>query len=196
MYLNNAYFGNGVWGVQDASRRYFGKNASELNPSEAATLAGILRNPSFYNPVDHMSNALARRNLILNLMVDNNKLTAAQAKMYQKQGLTLRNTFQNKNGYRYPYFFDAVVDEAISKYGLTEEQVMNKGLKIYTTLNQNYQGKLQDTFEQSWLFPQNGSDGTESQGASVAMDQVLVLFGQSSVVAVSTSSGVTIVQRR
>ncbi|EST03101.1 PBP1A family penicillin-binding protein [Lactobacillus crispatus] len=170
MYLNNAYFGNGVWGVQDASRRYFGKNASELNPSEAATLAGILRNPSFYNPVDHMSNALARRNLILNLMVDNNKLTAAQAKMYQKQGLTLRNTFQNKNGYRYPYFFDAVVDEAISKYGLTEEQVMNKGLKIYTTLNQNYQGKLQDTFEQSWLFPQNGSDGTESQGASVAMD--------------------------
>ena len=170
MYLNNAYFDNGVWGVQDASRRYFGKNASELNPSEAATLAGILRNPSFYNPVDHMSNALARRNLILNLMVDNNKLTAAQAKMYQKQGLTLRNTFQNKNGYRYPYFFDAVVDEAISKYGLTEEQVMNKGLKIYTTLNQNYQGKLQDTFEQSWLFPQNGSDGTESQGASVAMD--------------------------
>src|SRR5699024_10892012 len=130
MYLNNDYFGNGVWGVQDASRRYFGKNASELNPSEAATLAGILRNPSFYNPVDHMSNALARRNLILNLMVDNNKLTAAQAKMYQKQGLTLRNTFQNKNGYRYPYFFDAVVDEAISKYGLTEEQVMNKGLKI------------------------------------------------------------------
>lgn len=170
MYLNNAYFGNGVWGVQDASRRYFGKNASEVNPSEAATLAGILRNPSFYNPIDHMSNALARRNLILSLMVDNHKLSAAQAKMYQKQGLTLRNTFQNKDGYRYPYFFDAVVDEAISKYGLTEEQVMNKGLKIYTTLNQNYQGRLQDTFNESWLFPQNGSDGTECQGASVAMD--------------------------
>ena len=170
MYLNNAYFGNGVWGVQDASRRYFGKNASDVTVGEAATLAGILRNPSFYNPVDHMANALARRNLILGLMADNGKLTAAQAKAYSKQGLTLRNTFRNKDGYRYPYFFDAVVDEAISKYGLTEEQVMNKGLKIYTTLNQNYQGRLQDTFNESWLFPQNGTDGTECQGASVAMD--------------------------
>ena len=170
MYLNNAYFGNGVWGVQDASRRYFGKNASDVTVSEAATLAGMLRNPSFYNPVDHMANALSRRNLVLSLMADNGKITSAQAKAYSKEGLTLKNTFKNKDGYRYPYFFDAVVDEAISKYGLTEEQVMNKGLKIYTTLNQNYQSKMQDTFEQSWLFPQNGSDGTEAQGASVAMD--------------------------
>lgn len=170
MYLNNAYFGNGVWGVQDASRRYFGKNASQLDVKEAATLAGMLKNPSGYNPVDHMANSLARRNVVLQLMVQNGKLSAQKAELYQKQGLTLANTFKYKDGYRYPYFFDAVVDEAIERYGLKEEDVMNKGLKIYTTLNQNYQSNLQNNFEQSWLFPQSASDGTQVQGASVAMD--------------------------
>lgn len=170
MYLNNAYFGNAVWGVQDASRRYFGKNASELSIGEAATLAGMLRNPSFYNPIDHMANALARRNVVLELMTQTGKITEQQAKAASKTGLVLRNTFKSKDGYRYPYFFDAVVDEAISKYGLKEEDVMNKGLKIYTTLNPNYQQALQNNFEQSWLFPQSAQDGTEVQGASVAMD--------------------------
>lgn len=170
MYLNNAYFGNGVWGVQDASRRYFGKNASALNVSEAATLAGMLRSPSYYNPVDHMSNALSRRNVVLQLMAQNGKLTTNQANQIAKTGLTLNNTFKYKDGYRYPYFFDAVVDEAISRYGLKEEDVMNKGLKIYTTLNQNYQQALQNSFDQSWLFPQGAADGTQVQGASVAMD--------------------------
>ncbi|MDF7638501.1 PBP1A family penicillin-binding protein [Lactobacillus sp. ESL0791] len=170
MYLNNAYFGNGVWGVQDASRRYFGKNAKDISLGEGAALAAMLRNPSNYNPIDHMANALKRRNLILNLMVQNGKITQAQAQTAQKTGLVLNNTFRNKDGYRYPYFFDAVVDEAINRYGLKEEDVMNKGLKIYTTLNQNYQQQLQFKFEQSWYFPPNGTDGVAPQGASVVMD--------------------------
>ena len=170
MYLNNAYFGNGVWGVQDASRKYFGKNASDVTVGEAATLAGILRSPSYYNPIDHMANALSRRNLVLSLMASNGKITQQEAKAASQTGLELHDTFNNKVGYRYPYFFDAVVDEAINRYGLKEEDVMNRGLKIYTTLNQNYQGQLQDKFEQSWLFPQSATDGTQVQGASVVMD--------------------------
>ena len=170
MYLNNAYFGNGVWGVQDASRKYFGKNASDVTVGEAATLAGILRSPSYYNPIDHMANALSRRNLVLSLMASNGKITQQEAKAASQTGLELHDTFKNKDGSRYPYFFDAVVDEAINRYGLKEEDVMNRGLKIYTTLNQNYQGQLQDKFEQSWLFPQSATDGTQVQGASVVMD--------------------------
>ena len=170
MYLNNAYFGNGVWGVQDASRKYFGKNANELTVGEGATLAGILRNPSNYNPIDHMNYSLSRRNVVLDLMVANNKLTSSQAKVAKSQSLVLRDTYHNQDGYRYPYFFDAVVDEAIKRYGLKEEDVMNKGLRIYTTLNQNYQGQLQEKFSQDWLFPQGSTDGTKTQGASVVMD--------------------------
>ncbi len=170
MYLNNAYFGNGVWGVQDASEKYFGKNASQLTVGEGASLAAILRNPSKYNPLDNMKYALSRRNLVLDLMVANNKLTKQQAKSAQSQGLTLKDTYHNQDGYRYPYFFDAVVDEAISRYGLKEEDVMNKGLHIYTTLNQNYQKQLQEKFNQDWLFPQGSPDGTKTQGASIVMD--------------------------
>lgn len=170
MYLNNAYFGNGVWGVQDASRKYFGKNASDVTLGEAATLAGMLRNPSYYNPIDHMANATARRNVVLGLMQDTGKITKQEAQTAKQTGLTLNDTYHGKNGYKYPYFFDAVVDEAISKYGLKEEDVMNKGLKIYTTLNQNYQTQIQNNFDESWLFPANASDGTQVQGASVAMD--------------------------
>ena len=170
MYLNNAYFGNGVWGVQDASRRYFGKNASDVTLGEAATLAGMLKNPSGYNPIDHMDNAINRRNVVLGLMKDNNKITESQEKAAQSTGLTLNNTFNQKDGYRYPYFFDAVVDEAIDRYGLKEEDIMNKGLKIYTTLDSDYQQAMQNSFDNSTNFPTNAFDGTQVQGASVALD--------------------------
>ena len=159
MYLNNAYFGNGVWGVQDASKRYFGKNASELNISEAATLAGMLKSPSYYNPIDHMQNALNRRNTVVNLMLQNKKITKSEADNAQRSVLSLKNTFRQKSGYRYPYFFDAVVDEAIHRYGLKEEDVMNKGLKIYTTLDQSYQKAIQDSFEIDGNFPATAADG-------------------------------------
>lgn len=170
MYLNNAYFGNGVWGVQDASKRYFGKNASELNISEAATLAGMLKSPSYYNPIDHMQNALNRRNTVVNLMLQNKKITKSEADNAQRSVLSLKNTFRQKSGYRYPYFFDAVVDEAIHRYGLKEEDVMNKGLKIYTTLDQSYQKAIQDSFEIDGNFPATAADGVMAQGASVAVD--------------------------
>lgn len=170
MYLNNAYFGNGVWGVQDASHKYFGKDASDLTVGEAATLAGMLRNPSYYNPIDHMTNALSRRNVVLGLMVQNKKISASSCKIAQSESLSLKDNYTQDDGYKYPYFFDAVVDEAISKYGLTEEDVMNKGLKIYTTLNTDYQSAMQDSFDSSANFPASASDGTKVQGASVAVD--------------------------
>lgn len=170
MYLNNAYFGNGVWGVQDAARRYFGKDASDVTLGEAATIAGILKNPAAYNPADHLENATDRRNVVLGLMVDNKKITQEQADEAKNTSLVLRNTFTQEDGYKYPYFFDAVVDEAIKRYDIKEEDVMNKGLKIYTTLDQNYQSAMQNSFEQSWNFPADSSDGTQVQGASVAVD--------------------------
>ena len=52
MYLNNAYFGNGVWGVEDASKKYFGVSASEVSLDQAATLAGMLKGPELYNPLE------------------------------------------------------------------------------------------------------------------------------------------------
>ncbi|WP_057887699.1 PBP1A family penicillin-binding protein [Companilactobacillus mindensis] len=170
MYLNNAYFGNGVWGVQDASEKYFGKNASELNPAEAAVLAGILKAPNYYNPIDSMSNSLARRNLVLGLMVDNKKLTASQANYYKNTSIDVNDNYEVSSSYKYPYFFDAVIDEAVEKYGLKEDDILNKGYKIYTTLDQKMQSSMQNSFDNSYLFPSNATDGTKVQGASIAVD--------------------------
>lgn len=170
MYLNNSYFGYGVWGVQDASRRYFGKDASDVTLSEAATLAAMLRSPSFYNPIDHMDNAISRRNLVLSLMKDNHKITEGQMKQARATSLALKDTYYQEDGYKFPYYFDAVISEAIDRYGLKEEDVMNRGLKIYTSLDQNYQQQMQTTFKNDTLFPKNAADGTIVQGASVAVD--------------------------
>ncbi|MCT6858484.1 MAG: PBP1A family penicillin-binding protein [Apilactobacillus sp.] len=170
MYMNNSYFGNGVYGVEDASRRYFGMNAKDLPVQDAAVIAGMLTNPSAYNPVDHPKLALKRRNVVLQLMADNNKISQSEANRLKKTPIVVKNTYQYKDGYKYPYYFDAVIDEAINKYGLSESDIMNRGYKIYTTLNQSQQNSLQDDFKNDSMFPSNAADGTKVQAASIALD--------------------------
>lgn len=170
MYLNNAYFGNGVWGVQDASKRYFGKNASELDNSQAAVIAAMLRNPSFYNPADHLDNAKSRRDLILDLMVDNQKINTQEATAAKKEAIIVKNTFSQQDGYAYPYYFDEVVNEAVNQYDIKEEDLVKDGYKIYTALNQNQQQEMEKTFKESWRFPANATDGTVLQASSIAIN--------------------------
>lgn len=170
MYLNNAYFGNGVWGVQDAAQKYFGVSASQLTVPQSAVLAGMLTNPSRYNPIDHPDLAKNRRDEVLQLMVDNHKITQAEADNYKATSITVNDTYQTKDGYKYPYYFDAVIDEAINKYDLTESDIMNKGYKIYTSLNQTQQQTMQDNFDNDSLFPVNAADGTKVQAASIAVN--------------------------
>ncbi|KRL09332.1 penicillin-binding protein [Lentilactobacillus otakiensis DSM 19908 = JCM 15040] len=169
MYLNNAYFGNGVWGVQDAAKKYFGENAVDLSVPDSAVLAGMLTSPSAFNPIDHPKAAKWRRNVVLQLMVENNKLTQAQANYYKKTPITLRDTYVRKDGYKYPYYFDAVINEAISKYGMTESEIMNRGYRIYTNLNQSQQQAMQTNFDNDAMFPANAADGTEVQAASIGV---------------------------
>lgn len=180
MYLNNAYFGNGVWGVEDASHKYFGKSASEVSLSEAATIAGMLKAPTTYNPRDNMENALSRRNVVLDLLVKNEGVTPEAGEAAKNETLTLNDDYQQTNGYQYPYYFDAVVEEAINKYGLGEEEILNKGYKIYTSLNQDYQKRMDQTYTNDWLF-EDAADGTLLQSGSVAMDPktggVLAIIG-------------------
>lgn len=170
MYLNNAYFGNGIWGVQDASKRYFSKDASELTNSEAAVLAGMLTSPSGYDPVAHPEASKKRRNVVLQLMVENNKLTQSEANSAKKTALTIINGYESSDSYKYPYYFDAVIDEAVNTYNISEEDIMNKGYKIYTTLDQNQQKDMQNTFDDDDNFPADSADGTIVQASSIAIN--------------------------
>ncbi|MER2227509.1 MAG: PBP1A family penicillin-binding protein [Carnobacterium sp.] len=180
MYLNNSYFGNGVWGVEDASQKYFGKSAAEVTLSEAATIAGMLKAPTNYNPIDDYDNAISRRNVVLDLMATNEIVTQEEADNIKAEGLTLVDAYSDKEGYQYPSYFDAVVNEAIYTYDLSEEQILNKGYKIYTSLNQDYQRAMDLAYENDYLF-QNAADGTLLESGSVALDPetggVFAIFG-------------------
>ena len=172
MYLNNAYFGNGVWGVEDASKKYFGVSASQLTLDEAATLAGMLKGPELYNPLNSIDTSTNRRDTVLQNMVvagyiDENQRT-------QATGIDMASQLQDKyegkiSDYRYPSYFDAVVNEAVSKYHLTEEEIVNNGYRIYTELDQNYQANMQVVYENTSLFPK-AEDGTSAQSGSVALE--------------------------
>lgn len=170
MYLNNAYFGHGVWGVQDAAKRYFDEDASQLTVPQAATLAGMLTAPGIYDPVEHPEATKQRRNLVLQLMVENHKLSQADADRYKKTDLVVTNGYHGNDSYRYPYYFDEVIAEAASKYHLSEKAIMNNGYKIYTNLDQGQQKAMQEVYDDDDNFPANATDGTMTQSASIAMN--------------------------
>ena len=172
MYLNNAYFGNGVWGVEDASKKYFGVSAAELTLDQAATLAGMLKGPELYNPLNSIEDSTNRRDTVLQNMVaagyiDKNQETEATGVDMASQ---LQDKYEGKiSDYRYPSYFDAVVNEAVSKYNLTEEEIVNNGYRIYTELDQNYQANMQVIYENTALFP-TAEDGTHAESGSVALE--------------------------
>lgn len=168
MYLNNAYFGSGVWGVEDASQKYFGKAASEVSLSEAAVLAGILKSPSYYNPIDNMEASTDRRNTVLQLLADNGFIDQATADAAIAEDIIVVDGYYADSGYNYPYYFDAVINEAINTYGLDEEDLLNRGYKIYTGLDQDYQNQMSNAYANAYLPA--AEDGTLLQSASVALE--------------------------
>lgn len=173
MYLNNSYFGNGVWGVQDAARKYFGVDAADLTLGESATIAGMLKGPSLYNPIDHPENASNRRDTILQVMVDNNKISKEEAQQEEQVAISdlVNDTYQQEDeGYQYPYYFDAVIEEAEEKYDIKADDLMNRGYKIYTDLDTNFQNGMQEVYDNGNNFPADAEDGTMVQSASVAVD--------------------------
>ncbi|WP_455440871.1 penicillin-binding protein PBP2A [Streptococcus parasanguinis] len=172
MYLNNAYFGNGVWGIEDASKKYFGVSASQLSLDQSAVLAGMLKGPEIYNPLYSVENATNRRNTVLQNMVVAGYIdqkTADQSAAVDIHG-QLVDAYEGKSeDYRYPSYFDVVINEAVNEYGLTEEDIVKNGYRIYTELDQNYQASMQVIYDNTALFPV-AEDGTRAESGSVALD--------------------------
>ncbi|HEM5146808.1 TPA: penicillin-binding protein [Streptococcus suis] len=173
MYLNNAYFGNGVWGVEDASQKYFGIPASDLTLGQAAVIAGMLKGPEIYNPYYSLENAVNRRDTVLQNMVNAGYIDQATADAGFQVDLAsqLSDTYTGKqSNYSYPSYFDAVIAEAIERYGLKESDIINNGYRIYTEMDQNSQASMQVIFNDETMFPTSSFDGTHAQAASVALD--------------------------
>src|SRR5437016_3838396 len=143
LYINRIYFGAGCYGVETASQAYFAKNASTLNLSEAAILAGLIRSPNRFSPVKNPEGARMQGNAVLDRMVALKKNTPAQAEQAKIAKITphpKRLPFIQEN-----YAMDAVQRDL--NLLLTQDQIDNGGLSIYTTLDPAVQNAAQDALE-------------------------------------------------
>jgi penicillin-binding protein 1A len=130
MYCNQIYLGSGNYGFEAASEYYFSKPVGQLTLPEAATLAAIIRGP-IYAPINHPDRALARRNLVLELMAHDRKITQAQADAAIKGPLGLR--LESLRNDLAPYFVEEVRQYLEHTYGTAA--VHEQGLRVYTSLN-------------------------------------------------------------
>ena len=142
-YVNNAYLG-AAYGVQQASRAYYGKDVSDLNLSEAAMIAGLFQLPYSYNPYNHPVAAEKRRNTVLNLMERHGYITAEERDAAKsvpiKSLLAGYNSELNEN----VRFIDTVVEEVLTRTGYDPYQV---SMEIYTTMDtekQKYVNMIQN----------------------------------------------------
>src|SRR6266705_2501546 len=143
LYLNRIYFGTGCYGVETASQAYFGKNASKLNLSEAALLAGLIRSPNRFSPLKNPEGAATQRNAVLDRMVALKKITLAQAGEAKKAKIVTHP--KRMPQVQENYAMDAV-QRALSLI-LTQDQMDDGGLSIYTTLDPSAQNSAQDALE-------------------------------------------------
>ena len=131
MYLNQVYYGNGAYGIEAASRTYFGKSVSELAVREAALLAGLPRAPSSYSPFEHPDAAKRRREVVLRRMAEFGVLKDADAKRLARSDLGLIPPERRRTTGQ--YFLEYVQQTLEAKYGA--DMVFKGGLNVYTTLN-------------------------------------------------------------
>ena len=174
-YLNTINFGAGCYGVQAASRRYFGKDVSELTLSESAVLAAIPQNPSSNNPISHPEANRKRREIVLNYMEEQGYITESQKNKALSDDVYGRihaydETYENETAYSWyeDALIDQVIDTLMSEMNCSSDQayraVYSGGLRIYSAQD----CKLQQICNEEFQNPANFPEGTQ-YGADYAL---------------------------
>jgi penicillin-binding protein 1A len=135
LYANQIFLGHGAYGYEAASEYYFSKPAKKLTLEEAALLAGLPKAPQYYSPITHPERALRRRNLVLNAMLEDGKITAAQAAAAKALPIAL-NLQKDPNSLA-PNYVEDIRRYLEAKYG--SDQVHEGGLRVYTSLDMDLQ---------------------------------------------------------
>ena len=177
-YLNEIYYGSGSYGIKNAAEQYFKKDVKDLNIAESALLAGIPNRPTKYDPNRNLENALHRQRIILKEMYDDGKITKEQydEALAYKFELENENNVKNvpantsiiynkrtKNTYKNTELTTIVEDYLAEIYD--EEQIYTSGLKIYTTIDLDYQKVAKETFNSYPYFKNK-----EINGAMITLD--------------------------
>jgi penicillin-binding protein 1A len=135
LYANQIFLGHGVYGFEAASEFYFSKPAKQLTLDEAALLAGLPKSAVVYSPINHPDRAQKRRNLVINAMLEDGKITASQAAVARAAPIAL-HLAHDPNSLA-PYFVEDVRRYLEGKYGA--DQVHEGGLKVYTSIDVDLQ---------------------------------------------------------
>ena len=177
-YLNEIYYGSGSYGIKNAAEQYFKKDVKDLNIAEAALLAGIPNRPTKYDPNRNLENALHRQKIILKEMYDDGRITKEQYDEALAYKFELENEDNVKNvpantsiiynrrtkaTYKNPELTTIVEDYLAEIYD--EEQIYTSGLKIYTTIDLDYQKVAKETFNSYPYFKNK-----EINGAMITLD--------------------------
>ena len=135
MYFNQYYFANGAWGIQSAAQRFYNKSAEDLALHECALFAAILKSSIVYSPIGHPDRALRRRNLVLDLMAKQRKISRQEAEATKQLPLGLNLKWEEPG--RAPYFVEHVRRDLEQRYGA--KGIYEEGLSVYTTLDSRLQ---------------------------------------------------------
>lgn len=169
MYLNQLYFGHGIYGIQTASKFFFNKDVSRLSEDEAALLAALPKGPNGYSPILHPKKALERRNLVLGLLQKNGYLSAGESVRLKGRTLGL-NVHKIQTHPEYDTYIDMVKDEAEKRYHIDEDELIRGGYKIVVPISRQMQSISYAAFKNSAYF--RGSNPKLSpQGAFVLMNK-------------------------
>ena len=161
LYLNRIYFGNGAYGIEAASQTYFDKNVGDLTVAEAAMLAGAVRSPNFYNPLNNEAEAEDRMRIVLTSMKRLELITEQEHRQALLQEIIYAE-LPDPN-YPYPHFVDFVVHHelirilsAMPSIGSPSEAyraIYTGGLRIYTTLDPPMQSHVEKVLSRADLYP-------------------------------------------
>jgi len=136
LYANQVYLGHGAYGVEQASRLYFGKHAKDLNAPEAALIAGLIRSPMYYSPITHPDHALPRRNHVLYRMYEEGYFKKKEQLYKQSMASPIvLGTFKEEAPRIGAYFSEEIRQhiEHSDRFGI--ENLYQRGLKVYSTLD-------------------------------------------------------------
>ena len=174
-YLNTINYGHGMYGIQNAAKFYFDKNASELDWAEAAMLTGIPKSPSNYSPIVNFDLAKQRQINILYNLYKNKIITEEEYNQAKEEELTIVGEKNSQELANIMYYQDAVMRELNSLEEIPESLLETGGIKIYTNLDMNAQSILENSIKN------NLTGDSELQVASVMMDpntgKILALVG-------------------
>ena len=144
LYLNNIYLGNGAYGIEAAAESYFNKRIEQLHLAEMAMVAGLVKAPSRYSPINNFSRAKSRQAYVLGRMTDLGFITQDQKERALRTPIKLQ-TRESAYFSKAPYFTEFIRHQVERKYG--KERLYQEGLRIYTTLDLNFQRAAQKAVE-------------------------------------------------